>query len=81
MSINFINDLFTNLIKVANSKCPSKTKLEALKWFKLFFVFFSQQVEIDVPKVGERFYFKKIVIERFDEILEPILLLMSHEEE
>jgi len=52
VSIGFINDLFTNLIRVANSKCPSKTKLEALKWFKLFFVFFSQQVESDLPRVG-----------------------------
>jgi vacuole morphology and inheritance protein 14 len=26
-------------------------------------------------------FFKKIIVERFDEILEPILLLMSHEEE
>ena len=41
VSITFINDMVSNLIKVANSKCPSKTKLETLKWFKLFFVFFS----------------------------------------
>lgn len=81
MSINFINELVSILIKVAKSKCPSYTKLQSLQWFKLFFVFFRQQVEIKVPRPTQKLYFKKIIIERFDEILEPILLLMSHEEE
>lgn len=81
MSITFINEIVTMLIKVAKSKSPSYTKLQSLQWFKLFFVFFRHQVEITVPKPTQKLYFKKIIIERFDEILEPILLLMSHEEE
>ena len=37
VSINFINLLFSILIKVANAKCQSYSKLKALEWLKLFF--------------------------------------------
>lgn len=69
VSIGFINKIVSILIRTANSKCPSYTKLQTLQWFKLFFVFFRQQVEVTVPKPTQKMYFKKIVIERFDEIL------------
>jgi len=36
------------------------------------------QLEHKNTKSGQKNFFKKIIIERFDEVLEPILLLMSH---
>jgi hypothetical protein len=73
---------------VAKGKSSSFTKLTTLIWFKLFFSFFKAQVEIkpsqilnqSSKKIGPKFLFKKIILEKFDEVLEAILLLMSHEE-
>lgn len=67
-------------MKVAKGKLPSYTKLHTLSWLKTLFVFFRAQAE-SKQKMGQRLFFKKIIVERFDEVLEPILLLMSHEEE
>lgn len=77
VKIDYIDAIVTILIKVAKSKSNSYTKLHTLIWFQLIFIFFREQV---INKKGDcKNYFKKIVIDRFDEILEPILLLMSNE--
>ncbi len=73
-----MNSIVGILIKVAKGKSLSYTKLHTLSWFKTLFQFFKSQIEIKNPKSNQKLYFKKIIIERFDEVLEPILLLMSH---
>jgi hypothetical protein len=66
------------LIKLAKDKSPHYTKINALDWFSTLFEFF--KVQLERPK-GKRQYFKKVIMERFDEILDPILVLMGHEDE
>ena len=50
-----------------------------INWFQQFFQFFKEQV-VNSSKIKHRFTKKKVIIQRFDEILEPILSLLSHEE-
>ena len=50
-------------------------------WIKLIISFFKAQLDIKTKIPNAKNYFKKIVIDRFDEVLEPILLLMSSDEE
>jgi hypothetical protein len=61
---------------MTKGKYQSLTILSALGWLKTLFSFFRSQVE---SKIKGKLLFKKIILERFDEILESILLLMSHE--
>ena len=56
----------------------SYTKLVTINWFQQFFQFFKEQV-VGGSKIKHRFYLKKVIIQRFDEILEPILSLLSFE--
>lgn len=79
---------------MAKGKSSSFTKLTTLIWFKLFFSFFKAQVENKPKENSSqmngqnlnsskrmnqsKFLFKKIILEKFDEVLEAILLLMSH---
>jgi vacuole morphology and inheritance protein 14 len=79
--MDVVDSIVTILIKVSKGKSSNYSKLVTLVWFKIFFTFFKTQLEPKQKIVQNKFYFKKVVIERFDEILEPILLLMSHEEE
>lgn len=67
------------LIRLSKDKSPNYTKLSALDWFTTLFEFFKAQVER--PVKGKKQYFKKVIIERFDEILDPILVLMGYEDE
>jgi hypothetical protein len=71
-----INKILVTLIKMAKGKNPIDTKLNVLSWLKTLFTFFRVQVEIKGK--CQKMYFKKIILERFDEILEPILILMSN---
>ena len=50
-------------------------------WIKLIISFFKAQLDIKTKIPNAKNYFKKIVIDRFVEVLEPILLLMSSDEE
>ena len=79
--MDVVDSIVTILIKVSKGKSSNYSKLVTLVWFKIIFTFFKTQLEPKQKSVQNKFYFKKVVIERFDEILEPILLLMSHEEE
>lgn len=87
MNEETINKIISILIRVAKGKSSSFTKLTTLIWFKLFFSFFKAQVETKPnqnmnqsnKKISSKFLFKKIILEKFDEVLEAILLLMSHE--
>lgn len=81
MSVGCVNDVVSILIRVAKGKYSSYTKLQVLEWFKIIFIFFKEQAENKELRMHQHLYFKNIIIERFDEVLEPILLLMSHEEE
>jgi hypothetical protein len=81
VNADFVNDIVSILIRVAKGKYSSYTKLQVLEWFKIILIFFKEQAENKNPKIHKNLYFKSIIIERFDEVLEPILLLMSHEEE
>lgn len=77
---DIISKIVGTLIAMAKGKLPSFTNLTALSWQKTLFSFFRVQVEGRAVR-GQKLLFKKIILERFDEILESILLLMSHEEE
>lgn len=63
---------------MAKGKNPIDTKLNVLSWLKTLFTFFRVQVE-DKGAKNQKMLFKKIILERFDEILQPILILMSNE--
>lgn len=76
-----MNDIITILIRVAKGKHSSYTKLQVLEWFKIVLIFFKEQTQNKNNKIHKNLHFKTVIIERFDEVLEPILLLMSHEEE
>jgi vacuole morphology and inheritance protein 14 len=65
---------------MAKEKHLSYTKLVTINWFQQLFQFFKEQV-VNGSKIKHKFYLKKVIIQRFDEILEPILSLLSHEEE
>lgn len=75
-----INDILNILIKISKGKSSVYSKLLTILWFKTIFSFFKAQLDIKMKIPNNKNYFKKIIIERFDEVLEPILLLMSHEE-
>lgn len=64
-------------MKMARGKHSIHTKLGTLAWFKNIFHYFRLQIEDKSAMRSQKMYFKKIIVERFDEILEPILLLMS----
>lgn len=65
-------------MKVAKSKSSSLTKYHTLIWFQLLFIFFKEEITEKNNNSKANKYFKTIIIERFDEILEPILLLISN---
>ncbi len=65
-------------MKVAKSKSSSLTKYHTLIWFQLLFIFFKEEIIEKSNNSKANKYFKTIIIERFDEILEPILLLISN---
>jgi hypothetical protein len=75
---DIINKIVGTLVGMAKGKYPSYTNLSALGWLKTLFSFFRAQIDGRGSK-GQKLLFKKIILERFDEILESILLLMSHE--
>jgi GH35 family endo-1,4-beta-xylanase len=68
----------STLVKVAKSKSSSLTKYHTLIWFQLLFIFFKEEITEKNNNSKANKYFKTIIIERFDEILEPILLLISN---
>lgn len=76
-----INNMLSILIRVAKGKSSVYSKLLTIIWFKTIFSFFKAQLDVKIKIPNNKNYFKKIIIDRFDEVLEPILLLMSHEEE
>ena len=67
------------LIKLAKDKSPNYTKLNALDWFTTLFQFF--KIQLERPLKGKKLFFKKVIMERFDQILDPILILMGSEDE
>ena len=73
-----INDILTILIKTSKGKSSVYSKLTTLVWLKLIISFFKAQLDVKTKIPNSKNYFKKIVIDRFDEVLEPILLLMSY---
>jgi hypothetical protein len=68
LSEEIINRMVDTLVKLAKEKTPSYTKLNTLDWFKTLFEFFKAQVERGAAR-GPRQFFKKVIVERFDEIL------------
>ena len=81
MSIDVIDSILNILIKVAKGKSSVYSKLTTLVWFKSIFTYFKAEIDPKIKIANNKFYFKKVIIERFDEVLEPILMLMSNEEE
>lgn len=71
----------TILIKIAKGKSHVNSKITTLNFLKLLISFFKTQLDPKFKLQNNKYYFKKVIIERFDEVLEPILLLMSYEEE
>jgi hypothetical protein len=67
------------LIDVCKGKSSAFSKLTAIVWLEELFTFFREQVE-NKTKGRHKFLLKKIILSRFDQILEPILYLLSYEE-
>jgi len=59
----------TILIKVAKGKSSSYKKISSLIWFKLMFGFFKVQVELKSNVNNNKLIFKKMILDRFDEVL------------
>lgn len=74
--MDYINTIIVILIRVSKSKYPFHTKYHTLDWFR--FIFDKVKTQCITNSFSHKGYFKKAVIEKFDEILEPILLLQSH---
>jgi len=68
LSEETLSEIITILIRVAKDKHQSYTKLVTINWFQQFFQFFKEQV-VNASKIKHRFSLKKVIIQRFDEIL------------
>lgn len=73
-------EIVTILLNVCKGKSSAFSKLTAIVWFEEIFEFLREQVE-QKTKIKHKYILKKVILERFDEILEPILLLLANEEE
>ena len=76
-----LNSIISTLINVLNSETMlSSSKLQAITWFKHIFNFFKEESTGDRGP-NHRYILKKVLIDIFDEILEPILKLLSYNTE
>ena len=69
MSIDVIDSILNILIKVAKGKSSVYSKLTTLVWFKSIFTYFKAEIDPKIKIPNNKFYFKKVIIERFDEVL------------
>lgn len=69
LNVDVIDNIINILIKVAKGKSSVYSKLTTLVWFKSIFTYFKAQLDPKLKIPNNRYYFKKIIIDRFDEVL------------
>lgn len=69
MDLKIIDQILTILIKVAKGKSHVNSKITTLTFLKLLFSFFKSQLDPKIKMPNSKNYFKKVIIDRFDEVL------------
>lgn len=66
MNETTINQILTILIKAAKGKSHVNSKISTLNFLKLLISFFKSQLDTKIKIANSKYYFKKVIIERFD---------------
>jgi oligoendopeptidase F len=78
---DILHKIIDILIKMLRERHQAYTTINTLGWFKILFDFFKSQVERGPTRGNQKMFFKRLIVEHFDEILEQILGLMSNQDE